>query len=128
MASKLEFVEYVAEQCRGAGDIAFRKMFGEYGLYCGGKIFALICDDQFFVKITNAGERFGLPKKPPYNGAKDYFLVEDVDDAESLTELISATVAELPEPKPKTPKTKAGNAKSDGAKAASPKSKKTKSE
>ncbi len=108
MASKLEFVEYVAEQCRGAGEITYKKMFGEYGLYCGGKIFALICGDEFFVKITKAGERYGLPKKPPYNGAKDYFLVEDVDNAQFLTELITATVGELPEPKPKAAKAKKG--------------------
>lgn len=128
MASKLEFVEYVAEQCRGAGEIVFKKMFGEYGLYCGGKIFALICGDQFFVKITGAGERFKLPKKPPYDGAKDYFLVEDVDNAELLTELVLATVAQLPDPKPKAPKSKAGKAKADGAESASSKSKKTKRE
>ncbi len=107
MSSKLEFVEYVAEQCRGAGEITYKKMFGEYGLYCDGKIFALICGDEFFVKITKAGEKWGLTKKPPYDGAKDYFLVEDVDNAELLTELVRATYAELPEPKPKKPKKRA---------------------
>ncbi len=111
MSSRLEFVEYVAEQCRGAGEITFKKMFGEYGLYCNGKIFALVCDDQFFVKITKAGERWNLPKKPPYDGAKDYFLVEDVDNAEFLAELVSETVKELPEPKPKAPKSKKLKAK-----------------
>lgn len=111
MASKLEFVEYVAEQCRGAGEITFKKMFGEYGLYCGGKIFALVCGDQFFVKITKSGEDWKLPKKPPYDGAKDYFLVEDVDNAEYLTKLVSATCKELPEPKTKAPKAKDGASK-----------------
>lgn len=104
MASKLEFVEYVAEQCRGAGEITFKKMFGEYGLYCNGKIFALVCDDEFFVKITEAGKRFKLPEKPPYDGSKNYFFVEDVDNAELLTELVTATYNALPEPKPKKPK------------------------
>ncbi len=106
MASKLEFVEYVAEQCRGAGEITFKKMFGEYGLYCNGKLFAVVCDDEFFIKITKTGEQYNLPKKPPYDGAKDYFLIEDADNAEFLTELITATVKELPEPKPKAPKAK----------------------
>lgn len=104
MSSKPEFVEYVAEQCRGAGTITYKKMFGEYGLYCGGKIFALVCDDQFFVKITEAGKKYGLPEKPPYDGAKDYFLVEDIDNAEFLTELVTVTCNALPEPKPKKPK------------------------
>lgn len=106
MSSELEFVEYVAEQCRGAGEITYKKMFGEYGLYCNGKIFALVCDNQFFVKITDEVKALypQLPEKPPYEGAKNYFLVEDVDDREFLTELVTATCAALPEPKPKKPK------------------------
>ena len=57
MASSQEFVQYAADQSSGAGRITYRKMFGEYGMYCDGKIFALVCDDQFFIKITNAGKR-----------------------------------------------------------------------
>ena len=75
MASHKDFVDYVAEQLREAGTIRSRKMFGEYGLYCGDVFFAVICDDRFFVKITPAGEAAfpGLPKIPPYKGAKDSF-------------------------------------------------------
>ena len=106
MSSKIEFVEYVAEQCRGAGEITFKKMFGEYGLYCNGKIFALVCDNEFFVKITKeVKEQYPeLPEKPPYDGAKAYFLVEDVDNSDFLTELVTATYNALPAPKPKKPK------------------------
>ena len=106
MASKPEFVEYVAEQCRGAGEITYKKMFGEYALYCGGKLFALVCDNEFFVKITAKTKELylTLPEKPPYDGAKNYFLVEDIDDREFLTGLVAATCAALPEPKPKRPK------------------------
>lgn len=103
MASKMEFVEYIADQLREAGNITYRKMFGEYGLYCNGKIFAVICKDQFYVKVTQAGRKLcpGLPEAPPYEGAKNYFLVEDVENREILTELVTATCGELPEPKPK---------------------------
>lgn len=106
MSSRLEFVEYVTEQCRGAGEIIYKKMFGDYALYCSRKIFALICDDQFFVKITpEVKERYPeLPEQPPYDGAKNYFLVENVDDYGFLTELVTATYNALPEPKPKKPK------------------------
>ena len=66
MASHQDFVDYVAEQLREAGTIRSRKMFGEYGLYCDGVFFAVICDDQFFVKVTPAGEAAfpNLPKAP----------------------------------------------------------------
>lgn len=108
MSSKIEFVEYVAEQCRGAGEITYKKMFGDYALYCNGKIFSLICDDEFFVKITEQVKELypDLPEKPPYDGAKNYFLIEDIDNAGFLTELVTATYNALPEPKPKTPKAK----------------------
>ena len=110
MASKIGFVEYVAEQCRGAGEIAYKKMFGEYALYCNRKIFALVCDNEFFVKITDKtkGKYPDLPEKPPYDGAKNYFLVENVDDSVFLTGLVKTTCAALPEPKPKKPKIKKG--------------------
>ncbi|MCI8300834.1 MAG: TfoX/Sxy family protein [Lachnospiraceae bacterium] len=103
MASKIEFVEYIAEQLREAGTITYKKMFGEYGIYCNGKIFAVICDDQFYIKITEAGKEIcpDLPEQPPYKGAKNYLLVEDVENREMLTKLVMATCAELPEPKPK---------------------------
>lgn len=106
MASKMEFVEFVADQLRQAGDITYKKMFGEYGLYCNGKIFAVICDDQLFIKITEAGRNLcpDLPEAPPYKGAKNYFLVEDVENQEILTELVILTCAELPKPKPKKQK------------------------
>ncbi|MGN0660513.1 MAG: TfoX/Sxy family protein [Oscillospiraceae bacterium] len=51
MASKKEFAEFVAEQLGDAGTITYRKMFGEYGLYCDGKYFAAVCDDRLFVNI-----------------------------------------------------------------------------
>lgn len=106
MASKSEFVQYIADQLAGAGIITTRKMFGEYGLYCDGKIVALICDDQLFIKITQAGKALcpDLPEKPPYNGAKNYLLVENIDDRERLTALVRVTCEELPLPKPKKKK------------------------
>ncbi len=103
MASRLEFVQYIAEQLHDAGDITYRKMFGEYGLYCDGKNFALVCDDQLFIKITDVGRRLcpELREAAPYEGAKNYFLIEAVDNRDTLVSLATATCAALPEPKPK---------------------------
>ena len=103
MASRLEYVQYVAEQLSGAGEITYKKMFGEYGLYCDGKIFANVSDDQLFVKITEAGRSLfpGLPEAPPYPGAKNCFLIEDVDDRDFLTALTRTTCQALPEAKTK---------------------------
>lgn len=84
MASNPEFVQYIADQLAPAGQVTYHKMFGDYGVYLDGKMFALVCDDQLFIKITKEGTALApqLPKAPPYDGAKDYFLYEDVDDRE----------------------------------------------
>ena len=55
MASRPEYVAFVCDQLREAGEISSRKMFGEYGIYCDGKIVAMVCDDLFYVKKTAAG-------------------------------------------------------------------------
>ena len=97
MASHRDFVDYVAEQLREAGVIRSKHMFGEYGLYCDGIFFAVICDDQLFVKRTPQGEEAfpNLPKAPPYAGAKDYILVEDVDDRDTMAALVRLTCLAL---------------------------------
>ena len=37
MASNADFVQYIADQCSGAGEMVAKKMFGDYGIYCDGK-------------------------------------------------------------------------------------------
>jgi TfoX/Sxy family transcriptional regulator of competence genes len=103
MASSTDFVQYITDQCSGAGEIIAKKMFGDYGIYCNGKIFGLICDDCFYLKPTKAGRQLlrTLDLRPPYEGAKDYFYIADVDDRDYLSSLVRETYKELPEPKPK---------------------------
>jgi TfoX/Sxy family transcriptional regulator of competence genes len=97
MASNADFVQYIADQCAGAGEITFKKMFGDYGIYCDGLIFGLICDDRFYVKPTEAGRAVlqSVEMRPPYNGAKDYFYIADVDDRDYLSKLVRETCREL---------------------------------
>ena len=101
MASSADFVQYIADQCAGAGEIVTKKMFGDYGIYCDGKIFGLICDDCFYLKPTEAGRKLlrVVDMRPPYDGAKDYFYIADVDDRDYLSELVRETCKELPEPR-----------------------------
>lgn len=103
MASNPDFVQYIVDQCGKAGDITARKMFGDYGVYCNGKIFGLVSDNGFYVKPTEAGRQLlrSVDLRPPYEGAKPYFYIEDVDDSDYVSALVRATCADLPEPKPK---------------------------
>lgn len=106
MASSIDFVKYACHQMGEAGEITYKKMFGEYGIYCDGKIVGLICDDQLFIKKTKAGE--SVFKKAvegsPYTNAKPHFIIESLDDREFLGEFIRKTYEELPIPKPKKTK------------------------
>jgi TfoX/Sxy family transcriptional regulator of competence genes len=84
-------------------------MFGGCTLYSHSKVVALICDNQLFVKPTEAGRSFigDVVEAPPYPGARNSFLIEDkIEDGEWLTELITLTEKELPMPKPKAKKKK----------------------
>lgn len=103
MASNPDFVHYIADQCAGAGGIETRKMFGDYGIYCDGKIFGLICDNGFFIKPTDAARKLLRSEdlRPPYPSAKPYFYIDDVDDHDYIAALVKATCAELPMPKSK---------------------------
>lgn len=107
MASEQTFVDFIVDQIENAGEISVKKMFGEYALYSGEKLFALICDNKLFIKPTQAGRTFigDVVEAPPYPGAKPSFLIEDkVEDRGWLSELVRVSVAELPMPKPKKKK------------------------
>jgi len=112
MASQISFVEFIVEQIEDAGEITFKKMFGEYGIYSDNKIFALVCNDQLFIKPTKGGRAFigEVVEAPPYPGAKLYFLIEDqIEDRDWLSELVRISAKELPPPKPRKRKKGTGN-------------------
>ncbi len=107
MASNKKFVDFVTDQIKRAGEITTKKMFGEYGIYSDGKMFALICDNKLFIKPTNSGREFigKVLESPPYPGAKPSFLIGDkIEDTEWLSKLIRISLKELPEPIPKSKK------------------------
>ena len=109
MASDQNFVDFVLEQIKNAGEIIAKKMFGEYGLYADEKLFGLICDNKLYIKPTNSGRQFieNVVEAPPYEGAKPSFLIEDkIEDGDWLSELIRISLKELPAPKPKKQKKK----------------------
>ena len=105
MGTEIAFVEFIVDQIEDAGEVSFKKMFGEYALYCDEKVVALICEERLFVKPTEAGRAFieDVVEAPPYPGAKKYLLIEDnIENREWMSELIRLTAAELPNPKPKS--------------------------
>ena len=114
MATSEQTIAFLLDQLRAVRDVSARKMFGEYALYVRDKVVALVCDDQLFVKPTDAGRALvGARYREgfAYPGARASLLVsaDDLEDADRLAELVRVTAAALPAPKPK--------AKSKGASA-----------
>ena len=99
-----DYIHYVLEQIGPAGDISVRKMFGEYGLYMDGKVLGLICDNQVFLKKTEAGTNLlgeDAMEGYAYPGARLSFVFENLDDQYFVIQVLRATWEQLPYPKPK---------------------------
>jgi len=106
MSSKQSTVDYIVDQLASLENISTRKMFGEYALYCGGKVVGLICDDTLFIKITEPGKTFVgeyYLEGNAYPGAKPSMVIDGdrIEDHIWLSHLIQLTADSLPPPKPK---------------------------
>jgi TfoX/Sxy family transcriptional regulator of competence genes len=104
MSSDLKFVQHVYDFVRDVGEVSYKKMFGEYAVYVGPKVVALVCDNSLFLTPTEAGR--SLLESPieasPYPGSKPYFLLDEhLDNRELLSDLFRVTEAALPPPKTK---------------------------
>ncbi len=106
MATKQATVDYILDQLASLNGVSARKMFGEYALYCDGKVVGLVCDDALFVKITEGGKEFmgeHYQEGCAYPGAKASMEISGdlFEDHHWLCELILITASQLPLPKQK---------------------------
>lgn len=103
MASSKEYLNFILGQFAKLTEVSCRAMMEEYIIYYRGKVVGGIYDNQFLVKPTKSA----LAMMPdarmefPYEGAKEMFLVDDVDNSEFLRDLLEAMYEELPVPKKK---------------------------
>ncbi|TKS53646.1 TfoX domain-containing protein [Luteimonas yindakuii] len=107
MTTDQDFIAYVTEQVGLGSRLTSRRMFGEYALYLDGKVVAFACDNSLFVKPSAAATALapGLPQRPPYPGAKDYPVADELlDDTDALRQLITETAALMPAAKPAKPR------------------------
>jgi TfoX/Sxy family transcriptional regulator of competence genes len=79
-----------------------RKMFGEYALYLGEKVVALVCDDTLFIKPT-VGALAMVPNcelAPAYAGGKPMIVANELlDDPETCAQILRQVAIDLPPPK-----------------------------
>lgn len=89
----------------GEEQVTARRMFGEYGLYCDGRFFGLICDDTLFLKpLPELRAAMRAPDEAhPFPGAKLWLRPgpEDMDDPEQLATLTRIAKEHLPAASPK---------------------------
>jgi len=108
MATSQNTIDFILDQLCDVPTVRAKKMFGEYALYCEEKVVALVCDNQLFVKITQAGKVLlgeHYDEGIAYPGAKPSLLIgaDELEDSERLCELIRVTAAALPPTKPNKP-------------------------
>ena len=103
MASSKAYLDFIMDQLSGLEDVTFRAMMGEYILYYRGRIVGGIYDDRLLVKPTKSARALmpDAPLEPPYEGAAELLLVEDVDSRAFLHALFDAMFGELPAPRRK---------------------------
>ena len=100
MSSTEQYLDFVLDLLGELDNVAHRKLMGEYVLYYRSKVVGGIYDDRFLLKVTPASERLLLdaPHATPYEGAKEMLLVE-VEDRDTLHDVVDAMWQELPAPK-----------------------------
>lgn len=83
-----DFVAYLQDLFCEFGDVRSRKMFGGYGLYHEGIMFALVADDTLFLKVDpNTAESFksrGLPQFSYRKGSNNVNLSYYMAPTEAL--------------------------------------------
>ena len=94
MSSSIDYLEYVLDLLSDIENITYKKMMGEYILYCDGIIFGGIYDNRFLLKKTKTLENMGLKEEIPYPSAKPMYLV-DIENREEINELIYKLINDL---------------------------------
>lgn len=103
MASTDEYLEYVLDLLREVPEVTYRKMMGEYMLYCEGVLFGGIYDDRLLLKDVPAARAAFAVEQIPYPGAKPMLLVDGEDPA-LVASIVDAMMPQLTKPKPRKPR------------------------
>lgn len=91
MATSKEYRDFILEQLSDLHDITCKSMMGEYLLYYNGILFGGIYDDRLLVKKVDSNKDYNMHDSIPYDGAKPMYLVDDVDNPDTLKDIILDT-------------------------------------
>ena len=91
MASTKEYRDFIMEQLSELDKVTYKSMMGEYLLYYNGLLFGGIYDDRLLVKKVDTNKEYEMQESIPYKGAKPMYLVGDVDNQDTLKDIILDT-------------------------------------
>lgn len=91
MATTKEYKDFILEQLSLLENITCKAMMGEYLLYFNGTLFGGIYDDRLLVKKVEGNKKYNMQEVIPYENAKPMYLVDEVDNQETLKEIILIT-------------------------------------
>ena len=95
MATTKDYRDFILEQLNLLDNITCKSMMGEYLLYYNGLLFGGIYDDRLLVKIVDNNKKYNMQESIPYESAKPMYLVDDVDNQESLRDIVLDTCKDL---------------------------------
>ncbi len=91
MATTKDYRDYILEQLNLLDNITCKSMMGEYLLYYNGILFGGIYDDRLLVKIVDNNKKYNMQESIPYENAKPMYLVDDVDNQETIRDIVLDT-------------------------------------
>ena len=91
MATTKEYKDFVLEQLSLLNNITCKPMMGEYLLYYNDLLFGGIYDDRLLVKKTTSNSKYTMEETLPYTGAKPMYLVDDIDNIDTLKNIVLDT-------------------------------------
>ena len=97
MASTREYRDFILEQLNILDNITCKPMMGEYMLYYDGLLFGGIYDDRLLVKRVDNNKKYNMEEVIPYKNAKPMYYVEDVDNQDTLRDIVLDTCEGLEE-------------------------------
>ena len=95
MATTKDYRDFILEQLSLLDNITCKSMMGEYLLYYNGILFGGIYDDRLLVKIVDSNKKYNMQESIPYDSAKPMYLVDDIDNQETLKEIVLDTCKDL---------------------------------
>lgn len=91
MATNKDYKDFILEQLSLLDDITCKPMMGEYLLYYNGTLFGGIYDDRLLVKIVDSNKKYNMQEVIPYKGAKPMYFVDNVDNMDTLKDIVLET-------------------------------------